>query len=221
MHVGSSLRSSNPPAFIAAMRSELSFMPMLRTTLHWTSSFTIMLMGLLFGGLLTACATRAPLQTVPHVDLPRYMGDWHVIANIPYFAENGCVDSIESYALRADGRIDNGFQCRKKSFDAPMKRKATAVATVQDTQTNAVWTVHFFKIVSVKYLILDLDPNYQWMAVGHPSRSYGWVMARSKSLPDSTYQSILAKLATQGYDTSKFVKVPQQQTQQPRPIASN
>ena len=152
---------------------------------------------------------QQPMQTVPHVDLPRYMGDWYVIANIPYFAEKGCVDSIESYALRPDGKIDNWFTCREKSFDAPMKRKATAVATVKDTTTNASWAVRFFKVISVKYLILDLDPNYQWVAVGHPSRNYGWIMSRSKSLPDQTYEQILKDLKDQGYDTSKFQKVPQ------------
>ncbi len=150
-----------------------------------------------------------PLQTVQHVDIPRYMGDWYVIANIPYFAEKDCVDSIESYALRPDGKIDNWFTCRKKTFDAPMKRKASAVATIEDTATNATWSVRFFKIISVKYLILDLDPNYQWVAVGHPSRRYGWVMSRSKQLPEQTYQEILEKLRAEGYDTSKFQKVPQ------------
>jgi len=161
---------------------------------------------LLFAG----CSSMPePLQTVQHVDIPRYMGDWYVIANIPYFAENDCVDSIESYALRPDGKIDNWFTCRKKTFDAPMKRKASAVATIEDTATNATWSVRFFKIISVKYLILDLDPNYQWVAVGHPSRRYGWVMSRSKQLPEQTYQEILEKLRTEGYDTSKFQKVPQ------------
>ncbi len=150
-----------------------------------------------------------PLQTVQHVDIPRYMGDWYVIANIPYFAEKDCVDSIESYALRPDGKIDNWFTCRKKTFDAPMKRKATAVATIEDKSTNATWSVRFFKIISVKYLILDLDPDYQWVAVGHPSRRYGWVMSRSKQLPEQTYQEILEKLRAEGYDTSKFQKVPQ------------
>src|SRR6478735_6983345 len=43
---------------------------------------------------------RMPLVTVSDVDLHRYAGDWRVIANIPYFAERGCVDSIESYRLR-------------------------------------------------------------------------------------------------------------------------
>ena len=46
-----------------------------------------------------------PLITVPKVDLARYMGDWRVIAVIPYFAEKNAFDSIESYALRPDGKI--------------------------------------------------------------------------------------------------------------------
>src|ERR1700733_15809879 len=99
--------------------------------------------------LATGCPpVKDPLRTVPHVDLPRYMGDWYVIANIPYFAEKDCVDSIESYALRADGDIDNWFTCRKKTFDAPMKRKVTTTATGVDKTTNAEWRVKFFKILS-------------------------------------------------------------------------
>jgi len=168
-----------------------------------------LLLAVMAGFSVGCAAVKAPLQTVNHVDIPRYMGDWYVIANIPYFAEKGCVDSIESYALRPDGNIDNRFSCRKKSFDAPLEPKAQALATVTDTSSNAVWRIKFFKIFSVKYLILDLDPDYQWVAVGHPSRRYGWIMARSKTLDDSTYQGILRRLADQGYDPAQFQKVPQ------------
>ena len=176
---------------------------------------------LLISALLAACGTTpdsadpkvksksdAPLHTVSHVDLPRYMGDWRVIANIPYFAEKGCVDSVESYALRPDGRIDNWFTYRKKSFAAPQK-KLTALAWVYDHKTNAEWRVRFFGLITVDYLILDLDPEYRWTIVGHPSRNYGWIMARDKTLPEKTYQAILARLAQQGYDPAKFQKVPQ------------
>ncbi len=155
---------------------------------------------------------KEPLRAVPQVDLPRYMGDWYVIANIPYFAEKNCFDSIESYALRPDGKIDNWFTCRKKSFEAPMKRIANAVATVTDTGSNAVWSVRFFKIFSIKYLVLDLDPNYQWATVGHPSRNYGWVLARKKTMDEGTYQKLMRNFAAQGYDTTKFQKVPQRST---------
>jgi apolipoprotein D and lipocalin family protein len=166
----------------------------------------------ILAGLLAGCASvKQPLRTVPHVDLPRYMGDWYVIANIPYFAERNCFDSIESYALRADGKIDNWFTCRKKSFEAPLERQVNAIATVEDKTTNAHWRVRFFKVISVQYLILDLDPEYQWVVVGHPSRGYGWIMSRAKTLADSTYAEILKRLADQGYDIEMFKKVPQRQ----------
>ena len=167
---------------------------------------------------LAGCAARPhqpPLRTVPHVDLPRYMGDWRVIANIPYFAEQGNVDAIESYALRPDGKIANWFRYRKKSFNAPQKR-ADFVAEIINRRTNAEWRVHFLPLVSASYLIIDLDPQYRWVVVGHPSRNYGWVMARQKTLPAATYNGILRRLRAQGYDPARFVKVPQH----PGPLAA-
>lgn len=171
--------------------------------------------------LLSGCMSmKEPLRPVAHVDLPRYMGDWYVIGEIPYFAEKDCVDSIESYALRAKGGIDNWFRCRKKSFDAPLERKASARISVVDTESNAVWRVWFLGFIPVKYVILDLDPGYKWVAVGHPSRRYGWIMSRDKTLDEATYQRILRDLGTQGYDTTKFQKVPQSPDGSPTGAAS-
>lgn len=162
-------------------------------------------------GSLTSCsimAKKSDLKTVAHVDLPRYMGKWRVIAIIPYFAEKNCVDSIEGYELRPDGLIANTFEFRKKSFDAPQK-KLEFLAEVVNKETNAEWRVRFLPFLKVAYLIIDLDPNYQWVVIGHPSRKYGWIMAREKSLPDDVYKGILERLTAQGYDASKFAKVPQ------------
>ncbi len=153
--------------------------------------------------------SAAPLRTVRHVDLPRFMGDWRVIANIPYFAEKGCVDSIESYALRPDGVIENWFTFRKKTFAAPQKT-FKAQARVLDPKTNAQWKVAFLGgLIKADYLVIDLDPEYRWTVIGHPSRNYGWIMAREKTLPDSTYRAILERLREQGYDPARFEKVPQ------------
>jgi apolipoprotein D and lipocalin family protein len=150
-----------------------------------------------------------PLRPVERVDLQRYMGGWFVIANIPYFAEKDCFDSVEGYALLPDGRIDNRFACREKSFDAPMKPKLRTIATVHDRTSNAEWRVPFYRVFRVKYFIIDLDPAYGWAVIGHPSRRYGWVISRTRALPDDTYRGILQRLREQGYDSSKFVKVPQ------------
>jgi apolipoprotein D and lipocalin family protein len=159
---------------------------------------------------------KPPLRTVSHVDLPRYMGHWRVIGEIPYFAERGGVDSVESYALLPDGTISNWFTMRKGSFSAPEK-KVTAHAYVTNPQTNAEWKVKFFGgLITAPYLIIDLDPDYQWTVVGHPSRNYGWIMAREKTMPDATYNAILKRLAAQGYDPSRFEKVPQLPSELPQ-----
>jgi apolipoprotein D and lipocalin family protein len=163
---------------------------------------------LLFSGCAGPGQMRKPLKPVTHVDLQRYMGDWYVYANIPYFAEKGCYNSVESYALRPDGRIDNGFRYRKGSFQGPEK-KVQALAWVQNRESNAEWRVRFFGVFTAEYWVIDLDPQYRWAVVGHPSRNYGWVLSRSKTLKEQDYTGILNRLKAQGYDANRFVKVPQ------------
>ena len=69
--------------------------------------------------LLSGCqsAPHPPLALVPHVDLPRFMGDWYVIASIPTFIERGAHDAVESYRLAADGTIETTFTFRAGGFD--------------------------------------------------------------------------------------------------------
>ena len=46
---------------------------------------------------LTACRSVPPMtmNTVPHVDLPRFMGPWYVIASIPTFLEKDAYGAVE------------------------------------------------------------------------------------------------------------------------------
>ncbi len=156
------------------------------------------------------------LKPVAYVDLKRYMGDWNVIANIPNFIEKDCVQSIESYALREDGKIDNWFVCRKPDGK---ETRLTSLAWVVNSQNNAEWRVRFnldtflghipFPI-SFSYVVIDLDSeNYQYTVVGHPNRNLLWIMAREKSIHPKVYQEILNRVEQQGYDVSKIVRLPE------------
>ena len=59
---------------------------------------------------LIACNdTSNTMQTVPYVDINRFMGDWYVIANIPTFIEKNATNAIESYALNKEGNIETTF----------------------------------------------------------------------------------------------------------------
>jgi apolipoprotein D and lipocalin family protein len=57
--------------------------------------------------LMVGCAAPPgpPLTTVEHVDLPRFMGDWYVIASIPTFLEKRAYNAVESYRLAEDGTV--------------------------------------------------------------------------------------------------------------------
>ena len=166
----------------------------------------ILLMSFLVG-----CATTpklAPLKTVPFVDLERYTGRWYVIANIPYFLERGKVASYDTYARRPDGTFTNNFTFRRGSFDSP-EVTWHGSAKITNTTTNAEWAVQFIWPLSADYLVIDLDPDYRWAIIGHPSRNLLWVLARDRQLPDATYNAIVARTASQGYDPTRITKVPQ------------
>jgi apolipoprotein D and lipocalin family protein len=157
------------------------------------------------------CSTmpkQPPLRTVPHVDLNRYMGNWYVIANIPYVLEKGKVASYDTYSPRADGRMNNVFTFRKGGFDSP-EQSWKGVAWVVNKETNAEWKVQFLWPLSTTYLVLDLDPDYQWAVVGTPNRKLLWVLARDRSLTDATYAEILKRIKAHGIDPAKVAKVPQ------------
>src|SRR5690606_3616610 len=73
--------------------------------------------------LLAGCQSgrHPPMPTVDHVDLPRFVGDWYVIANIPTWLERGAHNAVENYALADDGTIATTFTFRAGSFDGPLK----------------------------------------------------------------------------------------------------
>ncbi|MFM7604678.1 MAG: lipocalin family protein [Prosthecobacter sp.] len=157
--------------------------------------------------LLTSCA-RAPLQKVPKLDLPRFRGDWYVFAHIPYLLEKGKVGTLDRYALRPDGRIQNSYLFRRGSLDAPLE-EWKGVAWVHDKPSNADWRVQFVWPFRVPFLVIDLDDDYQWAVIGYPSRKLAWVLSRKTSLDEKTYQGILQRMQQQSYDTTKLAKVPQ------------
>lgn len=159
--------------------------------------------------LLTACqTTRPPLKTVPSVDLPRYMGAWYVVGTIPWFVEKNNVGTMDIYELRPDGNIDVRYAFHKGSLDAPRK-EWKALGRVTNPGVNSEWTVQFLWPFRAPFLIIDLAEDYSTTVVGHPSRDLVWIMSRTPEIPKAEYDRILSRLAAQGYDVSRIVRVPQ------------
>jgi apolipoprotein D and lipocalin family protein len=146
-----------------------------------------------------------PPRTAERVDLARYVGTWYEIAAFPQRFQRGCTATTASYSIRSDGDVDVVNRCRRGSLDAA-EDSARGRARVVDRATNARLEVSFFRPFWGDYWILELGADYEYAVVGHPSRDYLWILARTPLLETAVYEGILERLRTQGFDTSRLVR---------------
>ncbi len=148
--------------------------------------------------------SQPPLQTVASVELNKYTGRWFEIARLPARFEKDCdADVTATYALRTDGKVDVLNQCRKATGEM---KKAHGTAKVVDPETNARLKVSFFWPIYGDYWILELGDHYEYAVVGEPSRKYVWILSRSPRMDEDLYQTLLGKIAAQGFDSSRIIK---------------
>ena len=158
----------------------------------------------------TGCQNMSypPLSLASQVELPRFMGDWYVIANIPTVIEKGAHNAVESYRLDEDGSIATTFTFNADAFDGKHKRY-TPRGFVRPGTNNAVWGMRFIWPFKSDYRIVFVDADYTQTIIGREKRDYVWIMARSAALAEADYQKLLALLQREGYDVSKVQRVPQ------------
>jgi apolipoprotein D and lipocalin family protein len=154
-------------------------------------------------------AAPAPLQTVPSVDVPRYMGTWHEIAKYPNWFQKKCASSTQAtYTLQADGRVQVLNRCKTDKgewSEALGAARQVGGPTSPRLQVRfAPEWLSFIPLVWGDYWIIELDPDYQWVVVSEPQREYLWILARTPHMPAATYQALLAKLEKLGFDMKRI-----------------
>lgn len=164
------------------------------------------------GVALIACNGASPEEPIPpvrHVDLPRYVGRWYVIAAIPTHFERNDFDPVETYRLEPNQEICTRFRFRQGGFGGPLKA-IHSTATVVPGTGNAEWKVHLFWVLREQYIVAWLAPDYSRVIVARDARDYVWLMARTPQIPDTEYEHMLARVHAMGYDLTKIRKSPQQ-----------
>lgn len=169
--------------------------------------------------LVAACAATTterlglpPLETVPQVDLSRYVGTWYEIASFPQRFQKGCTGTTANYTLQENGEIRVFNRCRKGSLQGE-EDSAEGRARVTDPATNAKLEVTFFWPFWGAYWIIDLDPDYQFAVVGHPGRDYLWILSRTPTMEEEVYEDIIERLRKKRYQVEKLQKTLQPPTE--------
>jgi len=147
------------------------------------------------------------LQVVNKVDLNKYKGLWYEVAKIPNWFQKKCLkNTTAEYSLRNDGKIKVVNSCIQSDGT---KNVAEGVAKVVDNISNAKLEVSFVRILGIQlfwgdYWIIGLGENYDFALVGSPDRKYGWILSRTKKLPQEKLNTISDLLKIKGYDIKNF-----------------
>ncbi len=179
--------------------------------------FGVVPLAVLALSLLPACATT-PMKIADHVDIPRFMGDWYVLAHIPAPAEKEAWNAVESYRLE-DGKTDvveTTFTFRQGGFDGPL-------STLRPTGYvneggGAEWGMKFYwwqGPFRFEYLVVHVDPEYRETVIGRSARDYVWVMARTPTVTESDWARLTGIVKDAGYDLAMLRKVPQRWGERP------
>jgi apolipoprotein D and lipocalin family protein len=162
-----------------------------------------------FAAIAPAHAEPAPLQSVPSVDVPRYMGTWHEIAKYPNWFQRKCASSTQAtYTLQTDGRVQVLNRCKTDKGEWTEALGAARQIGGPNSPRLKVrfapeW-LSFIPLVWGDYWIIDLDPDYQWVVVSEPKREYLWILSRTPQMPAAIYQELLGKLHDRGFDLKRI-----------------
>jgi len=160
---------------------------------------------------LSACAS-VPMKTATNVDLPRFMGDWYVLAHIPAPQEKDAWNAVESYALREGTKdvVDTTFKFRQGSFEGALEEMRPTGYV--DEADPARWGMKFYwwqGPFRFEYLVVHVDPEYRETVIGRSARDYVWIMARTPEVSETDWARLEGIVKDAGYDPAKLRRVPQ------------
>ena len=154
---------------------------------------------------------RAPLSTVPQLDLQRYLGTWYEIARLPmrHQPEDG-TDISATYTLEEEGKVRVANRMRRGGE----VEESIGQATPADA-SNARLEVSFLPqglrwipFTKGDYWVIKVDEDYSVALVGEPARKYLWLLARHPHLDEATRNHYLACAQAQGYDLAELIHTP-------------
>jgi apolipoprotein D and lipocalin family protein len=148
------------------------------------------------------CGSDAPLPVASDVDLTRFQGTWYEIAKLPRPTQTDCFGTVAYYQRVATDAMHLVNECHVGSLDGPLKT-VNMDAKVSDLAVPAKMALDIGGFYG-DYWILEIGKDYEYAVVGHPSRSYLWILSRTPALDAPTLQGVVDRTAGAGFDTSRL-----------------
>jgi apolipoprotein D and lipocalin family protein len=160
----------------------------------------------------TSRHVHAP-ATAEAVDLSRYAGRWYEIARLPMRFQKANEAAIAEYGTNADGTISvHNIAIRPDGSQRGIRGYAKVLNPPENTKLGVRFKTWFGPLIPVpkegNYWILHVDEHYQEAIVGTQNRKYLWLLARTPTIPEASYASLVARADQLGFDTSRLLRDP-------------
>ena len=176
--------------------------------------FKTTLCGLLVAVSSLAAIANEALTPIPSLNVARYMGTWYEIAKYPNFFQRNCsANTVAQYSTQPDGTVRVFNRCKQedgKAIDAlgQARQIGDSASPKLEVRFAPEW-LSFLPFVWGSYWVIDIDPDYQLVAVSEPKREYLWVLSRTPTVNPKAYDDLMVRLRAKLLDTSKLERTRQ------------
>ncbi|MGB1189698.1 MAG: lipocalin family protein [Pseudomonadales bacterium] len=142
------------------------------------------------------------METVENLDLDRFMGQWHVLADISTPFDRDAFAPLETYQRVDDNVVETIYSYREGAASGPIRERHLKAFVSEES--TAIWAMQIFWPIKAEYRVVFVDPDYQTTIVGRSKRDFVWVMSRDPDISSPTFDALLKKTQELGYDLSKL-----------------
>jgi len=184
---------------------------------------TAVALGLLTASFAAQGSAGRPLESLPSINVPDYLGTWYQVAWFPNQFQRQCVsDTQATYRDLPDGKLEVLNRCTvadgqtEEILGVARPARPSTPGADPDLLAPAQLEVSFLPVWLrwlplgwARYWVIQLAPDGRYAVVSEPTREYLWVLSRTVRLAPADLSAIRSRLAEQGFDVSRLQAHPQ------------
>ena len=141
-----------------------------------------------------------PITTVEKLDIERFMGDWYVLADIATPFDKDAYAPTEHYVLKSDGMVVTTYRYQKGNATGDFKSRTMTARP--NPELPSIWGMRLIWPFEADYRIAHIHPDYETTIVARNKRDFVWLMARTPTIDQSAFDTLLEKVQSLGYGIS-------------------
>ncbi|WP_439651012.1 lipocalin family protein [Parazoarcus communis] len=127
----------------------------------------------------------------------------------PNWFQKKCSGNVKAdYSLMNDGcvRVVNRCQTTEGTLSEAIgeaRQIGASTSPKLEVRFAPAW-LSFLPFVWGDYWVIELDDDYQLVAVSEPNRDYLWILSRTPEVDPVSYNALLTRLQQQGFDLQRM-----------------